>query len=258
MLKRIAGLVVVALLVFSAPVALPQQEAAQTVYTYVSQFQVPRASWAQFTEDTEKSANPILQKALADGSIIAWGNFETLVHSAEGYSHVTAWQATSLAGITRVLDELRKAGPPRAGQIAATKHEDLLLRAVVHRSSPVANGSGYARVVGVLAQPGKEDDYVALIKKYIVPVLEDQFKKGNITFYAIEQQYVVNAPASLRSVVSFYPSAEAMDKAAAAINARLDGMTPAERSMWQGGLASTTIPNSRHDLLARITHYAQK
>ncbi len=257
MVKRMAGLVVVVLLIFSVPAALPQQEQAQTVYTYVSQFQVPRANWAQFTEDGEKLTNPILQKALADGTIIGWGNFESIVHSADGYTHVTAWQATNLAGITRVLDELRKVGP-RPGQIAATKHEDLLLRAAVHRTSPVSSGTGYARVVGVLAQPGKEDDYVALIKKFILPVLEDQFKKGNITFYGVEQQYVVNAPASLRSVVSFYPTAEAMDKVATAINARLEGMSPDERKAWQEGLASTVIPNSRRDILARITHYAQK
>ncbi len=256
MLKRMAGLLVVVLLIFCVPAAVPQQQ-EQTVYTFVSQWQVPRANWAQFAEDTEKTLNPILQRRLDDGTIIAWGNFETVVHSADGDTHTVIWQATSLTGITRVFDELVKAGP-RPGQITAVKHEDLLLRSVLRHSSPVANGTGYARVVGVLAQPGKEDDYVALLKKYILPVLEDQFKKGNITFYAVEQQYVVSVPGSLRSVVSFYPSAEAMDKAAAAINARLDGMTPAERALWQGGLASTTIPNSRHDILARATHYAQK
>lgn len=253
----LAGLVVVACVLFTAPAALPQMEPAQTVYTFVSQWQVPRANWAQFAEDTEKALNPILQRRLDDGTIIAWGNFETIVHSADGDTHIVTWQATSLAGITRVFDELVKAGP-RPGQITAVKHEDLLLRSVLRHATPVANGNGYARVVGALAQPGKEDDYVALLKKYILPVLEDQFKKGNITFYAVEQQYVVSAPGSLRSVVTFYPSAEAMDKAATAINARLDGMTPAERALWQGGLASTTIPNSRHDILARATHYSQK
>jgi hypothetical protein len=256
MLKRMAGLLVVVLLVFCVPAAVPQQQ-EQAVYTFVSQWQVPRANWAQFAEDTEKALNPILQRRLDDGTIIAWGNFETIVHSAEGDTHIVTWQATSLAGITRVFDELVKAGP-RPGQITAVKHEDLLLRSVLRHSTPVANGSGYARVVGALAQPGKEDDYVALLKKHIIPVLEDQFKKGNITFYAVEQQYVVSGPGSLRSVVTFYPNAEAMDKAAAAINAHLDGMTPAERSMWQGGLASTTIPNSRRDILARATHYSQK
>src|SRR5260370_30841634 len=77
MLKRIAGLVVVALLVFSAPVALPQQEQAQTVYTFVSLWQIPRANWAQFSENNEKITDPILQHILADGTIISWGIFET-------------------------------------------------------------------------------------------------------------------------------------------------------------------------------------
>ena len=38
------------------PIALSQMEQAQpVVYTYVSQFQVPRANWAQYSENTEKT-----------------------------------------------------------------------------------------------------------------------------------------------------------------------------------------------------------
>jgi hypothetical protein len=49
-------------------------------------------------------------------------------------THGSWWSATSLAGITHVLDELRKVGR-RPGQIAATKHEDLLMRTVMYRAS---------------------------------------------------------------------------------------------------------------------------
>src|SRR5215831_5473021 len=128
-MKRILGLLVVMVLavIIAAPIAIPQAEQTQpVVYTYVSQFQVPRANWAQYSENTEKSFVPVAEKSVADGTILSYSTFETLVHTPEGYTHGAAWSSTSLAGLTKVLDELRKGGP-QPGQIAATKHEDYLM-----------------------------------------------------------------------------------------------------------------------------------
>jgi hypothetical protein len=258
MLQRIIGLFAVALLVFSAPAALSQLEQAQPVYTYVSQFQVPRASWAQFAEDTEKTTNPIFQRLMTDGAIVGWGDFENIVHTPDGMTHGVWWSSTSLASITRVLDELRKVGP-RPGQIAATKHEDYLLRSVYsHTTSVSGAGTGYLRVVCLLTQPGKSDDFTAAIKKYLGPTWEDQFKKGNAASYGMDQQYVLTGPGSMRCTVTTFPSAEAMNKWADALNSTLDKMSPEDRKGWQDALASFTVPDSRRDMLARITRSAHK
>jgi hypothetical protein len=138
------GVMLVALAVVSAPIAFSQMEPAQTVYTFVSQFQIPRANWAQYSEDSEKTIIPIAEKLTADGSILSWSTFEQVVHTPDGYTHGTAWSSTSISGLMKVLDEVRKLGP-RPGQIAATKHEDLLLQTSMYRL-----GSGtpaYVRVV---------------------------------------------------------------------------------------------------------------
>lgn len=52
MLRRIVSLLVVVVAAFTAPAAFSQMEQTQPLYTYVSQFQVPRANWVQFAEDT--------------------------------------------------------------------------------------------------------------------------------------------------------------------------------------------------------------
>ena len=257
MLKRTVPLLVLTLLAFSAPASLSQVEQAQPIYTYVSQFQVPRANWAQYTQETEKTVNPIFERLLADGTLVSWGNFENIVHTADGMTHGAWWSSTSLAGITRVLDELRKVGP-RPGQIAATKHEDLLMRTVYSHAGSVSRGSGYLRVNCTLTQPGKADDFVATIKKYLGPTFEDQFKKGNATYYGMDAPYVFTLPGSLRCTVAAFPSAEAMNTWATAITAALDKMSSEDRKGFQDGLASTTVPNSRRDMLARITQYANK
>src|SRR5258708_8669427 len=126
MKKRIAGLFVIVLAVMLVPTALPQMEPTPTVYTYVSQFQVPRANWAQYSEDTEKTVVPNVEKLAADGTILSWSTFEQVVHTPDGYTHGAAWSSTSISGLMKVLDEVRKAGP-RPRQIAATKHADYLI-----------------------------------------------------------------------------------------------------------------------------------
>src|ERR1700692_1297799 len=116
MMKRIAGLLVFVLAVTLVPAALPQTESAPIIYTYVSQFQIPRANWAAYSEDSERSIIPVLEKSLTDGSILSWSTFEQVVHTPDGYTHGAAWSSNSLAGLMKGLDEIRKNGP-RPGEI---------------------------------------------------------------------------------------------------------------------------------------------
>jgi hypothetical protein len=251
MTKRIAGLLVFVLAVMLVPAALPQMEPTPTVYTYVSQFQIPRANWAQYSEDTEKSFVPVVEKSLADGAILSWSTFEQVIHTPEGYTHGAAWSSNTIAGLMKVLDEIRKNGP-RPGQIAATKHEDLLMQTRMYHT-----GSGteaYLRVVCSLAKADKPEGYTTMLKKLLVPTFEEQLKKGVATYYGVDEQYVNTSAPSLRCVVITYPNAEGMDKWATAINTTMSKWSPAERAEF----ASATVPDSRRDILARITHSGHK
>src|SRR6267143_1870361 len=219
MKKRIAGLLVFVLAAMLVPAALPQMEPTPVVYTYVSQFQVPRAHWAAYSEDTEKTVVPIVEKLTAEGTILSWSTFEQVIHTADGYTHGAAWSSTSISGLMKVLDEIRKGGP-RPGQIAATKHEDLLMQTSMYR---VGSGTPtYLRVVCSSAKADKPGEYAATL--------------------------------STRCVVINYPNAESMDKWAAAINTTMSKWSPAERAEFAG----STVADSRRDIMARITHSGHK
>jgi len=154
-------------------------------------------------------------------------------------------------GLMKVLDEIRKGGP-RPGQIAATKHEDLLMQTSMYNA-----GSGtpaYLRVVCSNAKADKPETFTSTLKKLLVPTFEEQLKKGAATSYAVDQQYVNTGAQSLRCVVVTYPNAEGMDKWAAAINATMSKWTPAERAEFLGA----SVLDSRRDFLARITHSGHK
>ena len=251
MLKRIACLLVFVLAVMCVPAALPQMEPTPIVYTYVSQFQIPRANWAQYSEDTEKTFVPVAEKLISDGTIVGWSTFEQVVHTPEGYTHGAAWSSNTIAGLMKVLDEVRKNGP-RPGQIAATKHEDYLMQ-----SSMYHGGSGtaaYLRVVCQMAKADKPGDYAAALKKYLVPTFDEQVKKGAATSYGLDEQYVNNTAPSTRCLVITYPNADGMDKWATAVNATLGKMSAAERN----ALFGSTVADSRRDIMARITHSGHK
>jgi len=251
MLKRIAGLLVVVLAVMCVPAALSQMEPTPIVYTFVSQFQVPRANWAAYSEDTEKTFVPVAEKLTADGTIVSWSTFEQVVHTPDGYTHGAAWSSNTISGLMKVLDEIRKAGP-RPGQIAATKHEDYLMQSSMYHA-----GSGtptYLRVVCQSVKADKPGEYVAALKKYLVPTFDDQVKKGAATFYGLDEQYVNNMAPSVRCLVIDYPNAEGMDKWATAVNATLGKMSQAERD----ALFGSVVADSRRDIMARITHAGHK
>ena len=255
-MKRILGLLVVMVLavVIAIPTALSQTEQAQpVVYTYVSQFQVPRANWAQYSENTEKNFVPLADKMVADGTILGYSTFETLVHTPEGYTHGAAWSSNSIAGLTKVLDELRKSGP-QPGQIAATKHGDLLMQTSMYAMGSGGGAPAYLRVVCQNAKPDKPEAYAAALKKYLWPTFEDQLKKGVASSVGLDTQYVNNEAPSLRCLVITYPNADGMDKWAAAVNATLGKMSQADRDAFFG----TVVSDSRRDFMARITHSGHK
>jgi hypothetical protein len=251
MMRRIAGLVVIALAVMLVPAALPQMEPTPIVYTFVSQFQIPRANWAGYSADTEKTFIPIAEKLTADGTILSWATFEQVVHTPEGFTHGAAWSSTTISGLMKVLDEVRKAGP-QAGQIAATKHEDYLMQTSMYH---VGSGTpAYLRVVCANAKPDKSGEYAAALKKYLVPTFDEQIKKGVATYYGLDEQYVNNSAPSMRCLVINYPNAEGMDKWAAAISATLGKMTAAQREEF----ANASVLDSRRDIMARVTHSGHK
>ena len=237
----------------AVPVAFSQADQAQPViYTYVSQFQVPRASWAQYSESAEKSFVPVADKLVANGTILSYTTFEHIVHTPEGYTHGAAWTSNSIAGLMKVLDELRKAGP-QPGQTAATKHEDYLMQTTSYASG----GNGvptYLRVVCQNAKPDNPDAYTAALKKYLWPMFEDQLKKGTALYVGLDSQYVNTGAPSTRCLVITYPNAESMDRWAAAVNANLGKMSRQDREEFYG----STVTDSRRDIMAHITHASHK
>jgi hypothetical protein len=105
-----------------------------------------------------------------------------------------------------------------------------------------------------MAKADKPEGYTATLKKLLVPTFEEQIKKGEATYYGVDEQYVNNAAQSLRCVVITYPNADGMDKWATAISTTMSKWSPAERAEFAGA----SVLDSRRDFMARITHSGHK
>src|SRR6266702_7563307 len=94
------------------------------MYSYVGNWAIPRAQWAEMDKNTAADEK-ILSKALASGTIVAYGNDVNLVHQAEGATHDDWWSAMSMAGLINVLEQFYQGGTTTVPVLAsATKHWD--------------------------------------------------------------------------------------------------------------------------------------
>jgi len=212
------------LLVSSSPWAAtgsdprPEVKEKPPLYTFVSNFSVPRARWA----DMEKQSGPaakILEKALSDGTIVAYGDDLTLVHTADGPTHDRFWSAHSMSGLLKVLDAIHNAGAATTPVLAsATKHWDMVLVSRYYGWRPGTLHNAYTHVADYKLKQDAPDDAVATLSKaFIVPLLEKLLADGSIDEYEIDVQTIhTDAPGTF-SVVYIAQNPEGIDKVSAAL-----------------------------------------
>ena len=259
MVKRFLFVLGVVCLLLGLPgAAKAQQQAAEpAVYTYVAEWAVPRAQWDDFVANWEKNSKPILEKMSANGTLVGWGAYSTVIHEPDGFTHGAWWAATSIAGLEKVRDELIKQ-PPNAPLIAATRHRDYLLRSIFHGTRATGPASGYLWVSSSMVQPGKGQDWRAYWEKYSKPVYDQLLKDGTITYYSLDVEQVHTEPSGLRFVVYITPNADGVDKVTAAFAAETQKRSEAERNALGVAFGDMVVAGAHRDYFARVSSYWTK
>ncbi|MFY9582864.1 MAG: hypothetical protein WAR21_00045 [Candidatus Acidiferrales bacterium] len=256
--KRIPILLTAFALLLLAPLAaLAQQQEEPPTFTYVSEWAVPRAQWADWVAYAEKNTKPIFDKLLADGTIISWGTYVTIVHDESGITHGLWFEASSIAGIERVLGETIKVYT--APLIStATKHRDYLLRSPLRRSKAASGANGYLWVSANQVQPGKGQEWREMFDKYSKPVYDELLANGTILAYWIDVEQVHTDNPGWRYVVYLTPNADALAKVSAAFEAAAQKRGADANRGISRSFADITVAGVHRDYLARVTSYAQK
>ncbi|PYV13857.1 MAG: hypothetical protein DMG21_20055 [Acidobacteria bacterium] len=254
MLKRVFVSIapVVVLLLGGAPLRAQGKPNPHPIFTYVSDWGVPRAQWSDMAKDNAED-KAVLDPLVADGTLLGYGLYENRIHSDGGYTHGSWFQASSLANLFKALEMLYTRASVTAPVLGASKHQDFLMVSHDYGAKAVSNSTGYIRVIGAEVKPEHVNDFLEAYRRTLVPVYEKLLADGTIVFYQLDSEYnIENAPGRIFSVVGTR-DAEGLDKVRAAIEDLVE-KNPAALS----GLISNTVPNSRIDLLGRITTMTHK
>jgi hypothetical protein len=217
------------------------------MYSYVANWQIPRAHWAQMPQGAAAD-KPIMDKALADGTLIGYGNDETLVHSADGETHDAWWASNSMAGLLKVLDQLFASGNVSSPALdSATKHWDSIYVSRYYNWHPGSYKGAILYESTYELKPDAPMDAVdTLSQNIIVPILEKLFADGTVTEYEIDELAIHSQAPGSFSIISVCPSADGVDKINAAIAEAIKA-----QPLINPAFASVTNPSGHRDSLYR-------
>ncbi len=226
-------------------------------FLYVSEWAIPRAHWADWVASNEKNNKPLYDKMVADGTLIDYGMYTTIVHDDSGITHGSWFEATNIAALEKVLAELRKL-PPNPIANAATKHRDYLLRTSLRRTKAASGTNGYLWVSATQVQAGKGQEWRALWDKYSKPLFEELMANGTLLMYEVEGEQVHTENPGRVYIVWMTANADAMDKFFAAAAARGQKRSAEENRAIGEAFSAVSVPSAHRDIFARVNHYAQK
>jgi hypothetical protein len=216
----LCALLTIALCAVPSSAQMAEVKPKPPMLSYVANWQVPHARWADMEKSTA-ARNAIMEKAMADGTVVGYGDDLNLVHTADGWTHDTWWSSMSMAGLVKTLDKLMSAdtsvSPTSAGP---TKHYDLIFVSRYYNWKPGAYKNGYVHVSTYKFKADAPDDALDLLAQHlIVPTLEKLLADGAILEYEIDTQAIHTSAPGTFSVVYVTPTPEGLDTVNKAVRA---------------------------------------
>jgi len=213
-----AGLCALAMTVSPARAQMSDVKEKPPMYSYVSSWNIPRPQWADMAK-ADAADQKILDKAIASGTIVGFGNDVNLVHQPEGPTHDEWWSAMSMAGLLSVLDQFYKSGSTSSPVLAsATKHSDSIF---VSRHYNWHSGSWkdlYTHGASYKLKPNAPDEAVeTLSKSMIVPLMEKLLADGTIHEYEVDTEAIHTEAPGTFWIFYLAANAEGLDKVNAAL-----------------------------------------
>jgi hypothetical protein len=192
------------------------------MYTYVSNWIIPRARWAEM-DKASAADDKILDKAIASGTLVAYGEDWNLVHQPENSTHDNWWSAMSMAGVLNALDEFYKAGTPTSPVLgSATKHWDNIYVSRFYNWHSGSWHGGYTHGSAYKLKSDAPDDAVkTLSKNLIVPLLEKLLADGTLHEYEIDVEAIHTEAPGTFWIFYITANAEGVDKVNAALQEAL-------------------------------------
>jgi hypothetical protein len=187
------------------------------MFSYVGYWNIPRAQWSEM-EKSIAGDQKILEQALANGTLVGFGNDRNIVHQADGYTHDDWWSSMSMAGLLNVLDQFQKSGSSVSTVLStSTKHMDSIFVSRYYNWRPGSVKDAYTHVAYYKIKPDAPSDALeTLSKNLFVPLFEKLIADGTIQEYEIDTEAIHSEAPGSFWIIYISPTAEGLDKATAA------------------------------------------
>ena len=205
------------LLALSALPAVRAQddEGKPPIYTYISEWTVPRAQWTEFIK-SDDSENPLMDKLVADGTLIGYGSYVNLIHQEGQPTHGSWMTATSEGRLAKALEAVWAQPEIASPSFAASKHWDYFLVSRNYNGKPGTWKGGYLTGDEWNVKPGDMRDYNELAKNNLVPVLDKLVADGTVVSYGWATEDFHTGTLGHVTFYMMLPDADALDKVDAA------------------------------------------
>ena len=195
------------------------------LYKYASYWEFPPAHWREVDKDNASSNQKILAPALADGTLVGYGDDESLVHSDQGFTHGKWWQSRSVAGLMKVLETFQKSGGLNSPLLVSSiRHQDQMFvsRFYNWKAGHWKSAYKYTGTYKLKSDVPDPDAAVKSLSGFYVPVFEKMLADGIVVDYEIDREMIHSTDSPGRIVFAFVmPGAESLDKFRAALGAAL-------------------------------------
>lgn len=220
----LCGLLMLATCAAPSSAQTTEAKSKPPMFSYVANWQIPRVHWAEM-EAWNASHRELMDKAMADGTLVGYGNDENRVHQPDSETHDAWWSSMSMAGLMTVLEQEMAAGGAAPSVLdTATKHWDSIYMSRYYNWKSGAYKGGYVHVSVYKLKADAPDDAVdVLSKNLIVPLMEKMLADGGIVEYEVDEQAIHTSAPGTFVIVYVTPTAEGLDKVNAGLAAAVKG-----------------------------------
>jgi hypothetical protein len=193
-----------------------------TMYTYYSQWDLPRSKWADM-DKLRAQGTAAMARGMTGGVLVGYGDDETVVHTADGYTHDGWFSSMSIAGLLDTLSGVMQGGATTGAVYgSATKHADQILSTRYYAWKSGSYKGAYTHTaVYKLKDSAPNDALDTVAKSFIVPMMEKLLADGSIVEYEIDEEAIHTESPALFFLDFITPTAEGQDRVLKALGEAL-------------------------------------
>jgi hypothetical protein len=248
------------LVILLFPAFAPAQQAQMQPLTFWYEYSINPGKDADFLELVKTVGQPVRDKLMADGVVLAWGLEVDLLRVPGSATHIIWYSVADYAGVEKVqaamqaqiakLDEdAGKAGMTKKGTKTAgvnerirdisdvSKTRDYLTRDLIFKTASGAPPAGllpWTRFAFVKVKPGKGSEFRKAWEKYNMPVYDKLVADGVIIAYGLSVEEIRTAGEFTHFTWFATKSLGDMDKVRAAFLADRDRRSQEEQDAMTG------------------------